>query len=63
MDIENNITFALAINLNWQPRINHNGTGMIAIHSGCQAKENQHLLALHTAKHWGWLDPSLHSKI
>ena len=50
------------LDLDLRPRMNRQGTAEVVVHSQKQAKENERMMVLFTAKKWGWKDPSLHSK-
>ena len=53
---------ALGLDLDCQPRTNCQGTGIVHVHNKKQAKENERMMALFTAKLWEWKDPNLHCK-
>ena len=53
-DVENAISFALALDLDRRPRMNRQGTGVIEIEKSLrQAREKERLLVIYTAKKWG----------
>ena len=56
------ISFALALDLDRRPRMNREGTSVVAVHSRKQATETEKMMALFTAKRWGWKDPAIHCK-
>ena len=51
---EEKIGFALVLDLERKPRLNRMGTKEITVHGGKQADAHARLLALATAKKWGW---------
>ena len=61
-ETKNAMSFALALDLDRQPRMNGQGTAVTPVHDRKQARENERMMVLFTAKQWGWKDPSLHCK-
>ena len=61
-NVDNDIEFALALDLERRPRMNRSGTERIEVHRRKQACENEKMLVLHIAKLWGWKDESLHPR-
>ena len=52
-NVDNDIEFALALDLERRPRMNRSGTERIEVHGRKQACENKKMLVLHIAKLWG----------
>ena len=53
------IAYALALDLEREPRLDRAGVNEIEIHKRNQVNEQERVMILFTAKLWGWQDPSL----
>ena len=59
IEVEPQIQFALALDLERRPRLNRSGTSEIVVHKQKQARQVERLMIITTAKLWGWEDDSL----
>jgi hypothetical protein len=56
---QDQIVFALALDLERRPRLQRNGGDPIEVHKKVQADETSRQLAVHTATYWGYKNPML----
>ena len=57
--VNDEVNYALALDLNRRPRLSRKGSSTILIHPKKQATEMERVMALFTAQKWGWSDPLL----